>query len=85
MYYLYLVESLESYKIYLFVNVYQSPVLQGMINGLIEIGRCCGMEMNVGEKTEVMSISSLSSQVQIMVDNKKKTWRLWIISTECVA
>ena len=67
------------------MNVYQSPVLQGMINGLIEIGRCCGMEMNVGEKTEVMSISSLSSQVQIMVDNKKKTWRLWIISTECVA
>jgi hypothetical protein len=28
-------------------------VLQGMINKLIEIGRCYGMEMNV-EKTKVM-------------------------------
>jgi hypothetical protein len=30
-------------------------VLQGMIDKLIEIGRCCGMEMNV-EKTKVMRI-----------------------------
>ena len=27
----------------------EETVLQGMIDKLIEIGRCCGMEMNVGK------------------------------------
>jgi hypothetical protein len=44
-----------------------------MIDRLIEIGRCCGMEMNA-ERNKVMSISRLSSQVQIMVG--KKNWRM---------
>jgi len=34
----------------------EETVLQGMIDELIEIGRCCGMEMNA-EKTKVMRIS----------------------------
>jgi hypothetical protein len=33
----------------------EENVLQGMIDRLIEIGRCYGMEMNVG-KTKVMRI-----------------------------
>ena len=33
----------------------EETVLQDMIDGLIEIERCCGMEMHV-EKTKVMSI-----------------------------
>ena len=36
-------------------------VLQGMIDRRIEIGRCCGMKMNV-ERTEVMGISRQPSQ-----------------------
>ena len=31
----------------------EETVLQGMNNKLIEIGKCCGMEMNM-EKTKVM-------------------------------
>jgi hypothetical protein len=34
----------------------EETVLQGVIDRLIEIGRCCGMEMNV-EKSKVMRIS----------------------------
>jgi hypothetical protein len=34
----------------------EETVLQGMIDRIIEIGRCYGMEMNV-EKTKVMRIS----------------------------
>jgi hypothetical protein len=34
----------------------EEAVLWGMIERLFEIGRCCGMEMNV-EKTKVMRIS----------------------------
>ena len=34
----------------------EEKVLQDMIDKLIEIGGCCGMEMNV-EKTKVMRIS----------------------------
>jgi hypothetical protein len=35
----------------------EEKVLQGMIDKLIEIGKCCGMEINV-EKTKVMRISN---------------------------
>jgi hypothetical protein len=45
-------------------------VLQGMIDKLIEIGRCYGMEMNV-EETKVMRISRQPSAVTIMIDQKQ--------------
>ena len=37
-----------------------------MIDRLSEIGKVCGMEMNVGKKTEVMRISRQPSRVQIV-------------------
>ena len=40
-----------------------------MIDKLIEIGRCYGMEMNV-EKTKVMRISIQPSPVTIMIHQK---------------
>jgi len=47
----------------------EETVLQGMIDKLIEIGRCYGMDMNV-EKTKVMRISRQPSPVAIMIDQK---------------
>jgi len=35
----------------------EETVLQGMIDRLIEIDRCCGMGRNLGGKTKVMRIS----------------------------
>ena len=48
----------------------EEMVLQGIIDKLIEIGSCCGMEMNV-EKTKVMRISRQPSPVTIMIDQKQ--------------
>ena len=48
----------------------EETVLQGMIDKLIEIGRCYCMEMNV-EKTKVMRISRQPSPVTIMIDQKQ--------------
>ena len=48
----------------------EETVLQGMIDKLIETGRCYGMEMNV-EKTKVMRISRQPSPVTIMIDQKQ--------------
>ena len=48
----------------------EETVLQRMIDKLIEIGRCYGMEMNV-EKTKVMRISRQPSPVTIMIDQKQ--------------
>jgi hypothetical protein len=48
----------------------EEKVLQGMIDRLIEIGRCYGMEMNVG-KTKVMKISRQPSPMKIMIDQKQ--------------
>ena len=48
----------------------EETVLQGMIDKLIEIGRCYGMEMNV-EKTKVMSISRQPSPIKVMIDHKQ--------------
>jgi len=45
-------------------------VLHDMIDKLIEIGRCYGMEMNVG-KTKVMRISRPPLPVKIMIDQKQ--------------
>jgi len=52
----------------------EETVLQSMIDKLIEIGRCYGMEMNV-EKSKVMRISRQPSPVTIMID--QKNWRIW--------
>ena len=41
-----------------------------MIDKLIEIGGCYGMEMNV-EKTKVMRISRQSFPLKIMIDQKQ--------------
>jgi len=47
----------------------EEMVLQDMINKLIEIGRCYGMEMNV--KKKVMRISKQPFQVKIIIDHKQ--------------
>jgi len=44
----------------------EEAVLRGMIERLIEIGRCCGMELNVG-KTKMLRISRQPSPIQIMI------------------
>jgi len=48
----------------------EERVLQDMIDKLIEIGGCYGMEMNV-EKTKVMRISRQPFPVKIMIDQKQ--------------
>ena len=48
----------------------EETVLQSMIDRLSEIGRCCGMEMNVG-KTKILRISGEASTLQIMIDQKQ--------------
>ena len=48
----------------------EETVLRGMIDKLIEIGRCYGMEMNA-EKAKVMRISRQPSLVTIMIDKKQ--------------
>src|SRR5215510_5461141 len=45
-------------------------VLQDMIDKLIEIGGCYGMEMNV-EKAKVMRISRQPFPVKLMIDQKQ--------------
>jgi len=47
-----------------------STVLVVICDKLIEIERCCGMEMNV-EKTKVMRISRQPFLVKIMIDQKQ--------------
>jgi len=58
------------YADYLVLMAKEEMVLQGMIDKLIEIGRCYGMEMNV-EKTKIMRISRKPSPVTIMIDQKQ--------------
>jgi hypothetical protein len=48
----------------------EEKMLQDMIDKLIEIGRCYGMEMNVG-KTKVMRISRQPFPVKIIIDQKQ--------------
>jgi len=48
----------------------EETVLQGIIDKLIKIGSCYGMEMNVG-KTKVMRISRQPSPVTIMINQKQ--------------
>jgi len=49
--------------------VKEEKVLQDMIDKLIEIGRCYGMEMNM-EKTKLMRISRHPFPIKIMIDQK---------------
>ena len=51
----------------------EETVLDGVIDKLIEIGKCYGMEMNV-KKTKVMRISRQPSPVKIMT--YQKNWRM---------
>jgi len=61
----------------------EGTVLQNMIDKLIEIGRCYGMEMNV-EKTKVMRISRQPSPVTNMIDQKQlEMWNVLNIWVEC--
>jgi len=48
----------------------EETVLQGLMERLTKIGRCCGMEMNV-EKTKMMRISRQPSPIQIMKNQKQ--------------
>jgi hypothetical protein len=59
----------------------EETVLQGMIDRLIEIGRCYGIEMNV-EKSKVMRISRQPYPIKIMIKNN---WRMCNISIIWVA
>jgi hypothetical protein len=47
----------------------EEMVLWDVIDKLIEIGRFCGMEMNV-EKTKVMRIARQPSPIKLMIDQK---------------
>jgi len=60
----------------------EETVLQGVIDKLIEIGRCCVMEINV-EKNKSVRISRQSSPVTIMID--QKNWRMWNVLNIWVA
>jgi len=60
----------------------EEKVLQDMIDKIIEIGRCYGMEMNV-EKAKVMRISRQPFSVKIIID--QKNWRMWNLLNSWVA
>jgi hypothetical protein len=55
----------------------EDMVLQGMLDRLIETGRCYGMEMNVG-KNKIMRISRQPSSIQVMKDQRQMD--MWNIS-----
>jgi len=59
----------------------EETVLKDMIDKLIEIGRCYGMEMTV-EKTKVMTISRQLFPVKIMIDQKQledaEFFNIWV-------
>jgi hypothetical protein len=48
----------------------EEMVLQDVIDKLIEVGRCYGMEMNM-EKTKVMRISRQPFPVKLIIDPKQ--------------
>jgi 23S rRNA pseudoU1915 N3-methylase RlmH len=59
----------------------EEKVLQKMIDKLIEIGGCYGMEMN-DEKTKVMRFSKQTFPVKIMIDQKQldnlESFKYWV-------
>ena len=54
----------------LLLLVKEETVLQGMIDRVIEIGGCYGMEVDV-EESKVLRISRQPSSLQIMIDDKQ--------------
>ena len=64
-----MVETRYFEKLYIYI-VLDECRLQGMIDKLIETGRCYGMEMNV-EKTKVMRISRQPTPVTIKIHQKQ--------------
>jgi hypothetical protein len=48
----------------------KEALLHGIIDKIIETGKCCGMDMAV-ERTETMGISRVPSLLQIMIDQKQ--------------
>jgi hypothetical protein len=48
----------------------EEKAIQDMIDKLIEIGRCYGMEIKV-EKTQIMRISRQLFPVKVMIDQKQ--------------
>ena len=61
----------------------EGKVLHDMIDELIEIGRCYGMETNV-EETKVMRISIQPFPVKFMTDQKQlEIWNLLNIWVAC--
>ena len=70
------------YVDYLVLLAEKGKVLQDMIDKLVEIGGCYGMEINV-EKTKVMRILRQPSPVTIMVD--QNNWRMWNVLNIWVA
>jgi hypothetical protein len=48
----------------------EQKVLQGVVGGVIETGRCCGMDVSVGN-TKAMRISKQSSPKQIIIHQKQ--------------
>ena len=57
----------------------EEMVLQYMVDRLVEIGRCCRMEMNV-EETKVMRISRQTSPIQDY-DRSKTTGKCGIFQS----
>jgi hypothetical protein len=49
----------------------EETALQGIIDRLFGIGRCCGMQMNV-ENIKVKRISRQTSRIQIKKDKKEQ-------------
>jgi hypothetical protein len=48
----------------------EEMLLQGIINKLVDIERCCGMEISV-EKTRVMRISRKPFPAKLLIDQKQ--------------
>jgi hypothetical protein len=59
----------------------EEKVLQDMIDKLIEIERCYGIEMNM-EKTKLMRISRQPFPVKIVIDQKQlenvESFKFWV-------
>jgi hypothetical protein len=60
----------------------EEALIHGMVEKLTDIGRCYGLEINVG-KTKVIRMSRQSSPIQIMIYENSQ--RMWNISANWVA
>jgi hypothetical protein len=71
------------YAVDLVIIAEDERILQGSIDRLIKIGRCYGIEMNVG-RNKVMRISGKPSSVQIVTDQKQLENCLAIIVNDAI-